>query len=64
MKHEFSPQIFGKIKSSNTKFHQNPCSGCKVVSYGQTDEHDEAKLFAILRTRLKTEVFLVELEGL
>jgi hypothetical protein len=36
---EFSPQIFGK--SSNTKFHQNPSGGSRVVPYRSTDKHDE-----------------------
>ena len=33
---EFSQQIFGK-KNSNTKFHENPSSGSRVVPWGQTD---------------------------
>jgi hypothetical protein len=28
---------------SNTKFHENPSSGSRIVSCGQTDRHDEAK---------------------
>ena len=32
---EFSRQIFAK--RSNIKFHQNPSSGSRVVSCGQTD---------------------------
>jgi hypothetical protein len=38
MELEFSRQIFEK--SSNTKFRENPSSGSRVVSCGQT--HDEA----------------------
>jgi len=35
MKLEFSRQIFEKY--SNTKFHENPSSGSRVVPCGQTD---------------------------
>ena len=35
MKFEFSRQIFEKVL--NTKFYQNPSSGCLVVPCGQTD---------------------------
>ena len=42
MKIEFSQQIFEKKKRLNTKFHQNPSSGSRVVPCGQTDGHDEA----------------------
>jgi hypothetical protein len=35
MKCEFSRQIFEK--NLNIKFYQNPSSGSRVVSYGQTD---------------------------
>jgi len=35
MKLEFSHQIFEKY--SNIKFHKNPSSGSRVVTYGQTD---------------------------
>ena len=40
MKLKFSRQIFEK--SWNNQFPQNPSSGSRVVSYGQTDGHDEA----------------------
>jgi len=36
MKVEFSQQIF--VMYSNIKFHENPSSGSRVVSYGQTEE--------------------------
>jgi len=36
----FSRQIF--YKSSNTKFHENPSSGSRVVLCERTDGHDEA----------------------
>jgi len=29
-------------KHSNTKFHENPSSGSRVVPCGQMDRHDEA----------------------
>jgi len=52
MKLEFSRQIFEKY--SNTKFHENPTSGSRVVPCGGTDRLDEAEsLFAVLRMRLK-----------
>jgi hypothetical protein len=35
MKFEFFRQIFEKV--SNIKFHQNPSSGSRVISCGQTD---------------------------
>jgi len=35
-------------REENTKFHEYPSLGSRVVQYGQTDGHDE-----ILRTRLK-----------
>jgi len=35
MKIEFSRQIFEEYL--NIKFHENPSSGSRVVSYGQTD---------------------------
>jgi hypothetical protein len=38
MKREFYRQIFEKY--SNIKFHENPSSGNRVVSCGQTDGHD------------------------
>ena len=41
MKLEFSRQTFKEY--SSTKFHQNLSGGSGVVSYGQTDVHDEAK---------------------
>jgi hypothetical protein len=41
MKLDFSGHTFEK-KNSNTKFHQNPSSGSRVVSCGRTDRHDEA----------------------
>ena len=37
---EVSRHIFEKY--SNTKFHENPSSGTRVVPCGQTDRHDEA----------------------
>ena len=41
MKAEISQQIFEKY--SNTKFHENPFRGSRVVSCGQTDGHDMKK---------------------
>jgi hypothetical protein len=38
------PEISGQIleKSSNTKFHENPSSGSRVIPCGHTDSwHDE-----------------------
>jgi len=35
MKLEFSTEIFEKF--SNTKFHENPSSGSRIVPYGRTD---------------------------
>jgi len=35
LKPEFSRPIFGKY--SDIKFHENPSSGSRVVSYGQMD---------------------------
>jgi hypothetical protein len=40
MQLEFSRQFFEKY--SNITFHQNPSSGIRVISCGQTDRHDEA----------------------
>ena len=44
IKLDFSRQVFKK-KYSNIKFHQNPCSGSRVVLCGRTDRqisrHDE-----------------------
>jgi len=40
MKFEISRQIF--VKSSNTKFHENPSSGNQVVPCGRTDRHNGA----------------------
>jgi len=40
MKLEFTRQISEKY--SNTKFHENPSSGSRVVPCGRTDRHDEA----------------------
>jgi hypothetical protein len=45
-------------KISKLKFHENPSSGSRIISCGQTDRqtnrHDEANSrFSILRTRLK-----------
>ena len=37
---EFSVQICEK--SSNIKFHKNPCSGSRDVPCGRTDGYDEA----------------------
>jgi len=50
MKREISQQIFEKY--SNTKFHENPFNGSRVVPCGMTDErtnrskdrHDEATI--------------------
>jgi hypothetical protein len=45
MNFKFSQQILERKKSSNTKFHQNPSSGRRVVPRGRkgrTDGHDEA----------------------
>jgi len=39
-KYQFSRRIFEKY--SNIKFHENPSSGSRVFSCGQTDRHDEA----------------------
>jgi hypothetical protein len=56
MKLEFYRQTFEK--SSNIKFQENPYSGSRVVTCGQTDcrtdRHDEVNktLLAILQTRL------------
>ena len=36
MKFEFRRQVLEK-KHSNIKFHKNPFSGSRVVSYGETD---------------------------
>jgi len=47
-----------KEKYSKTKFHEDPSSGSRVISFGWrdrwTDEHDEAnsRCFAVLRTQL------------
>jgi hypothetical protein len=40
---------------SNTKFHENPSIGSRVVPRGKTDGHGETNglFFAILRTRIK-----------
>ena len=38
-------ELYGHIflkKNLNTKFHQNPSSGSRVVPYGRMDRHDEA----------------------
>ena len=35
MKREFSRQIFEKL--ANTKFHENPSGGSRVVPFGHTD---------------------------
>jgi hypothetical protein len=40
MKLEFSRQMFGK--SWNTKYHQNPSSGSRLVPWGRTDGHSLA----------------------
>jgi len=40
MKFEFSEQIFAKY--SNTKFHEYPSSGSRVVPCGRTNRNDEA----------------------
>jgi len=44
VRHEFSRQVFEKY--SNTKFHENPSSGSRVVPCGRTDT---TKLIAALR---------------
>jgi len=53
IKLEISQQIFENF--SNIKFHENPCSGSRVVPCGWTDGHDEAesRFFAILREASK-----------
>jgi hypothetical protein len=55
MKLKISQQIFEN--SSNIKCQQNPSSGSQVVSCGQMDEHDEAKIafrkFAMARKKAK-----------
>jgi len=40
MKLEFPQQILEKYQ--NTKFHESPTSGSRVVPCVQTDRHDEA----------------------
>jgi len=59
----FSRQIFRKI-ISNTKFHEIPSSGSRVVQFGRTDRHDDAnsRFSAILRTRLKTSQSMLNAE--
>jgi len=48
MKLEFPRQIFQKY--SNFKFHENPSSGSRVVSCGQTDgQTDMTKLIVAFR---------------
>jgi hypothetical protein len=42
MKLEFCQQIFDK-DYWNLKFHEKPMGGRRVVPYGQTDKHAEAK---------------------
>ena len=59
---ELSGHIFKK--SSNIKFHTNRSSGSRVAPFGhtdgRTDRRDEANsLFAILRTRLKSNMSLL-----
>jgi len=47
MKLEFSSRIFEK--PSNTKFHENPSSGNRVVPCGRTDRYGEAnRRFSLL----------------
>ena len=55
IKLELSQEIFEKY--SNIKFHENLSSARRVVTWGQTDGHDEtnSSFFAILPTRLKTQ---------
>jgi hypothetical protein len=48
---EFSLQIFEKSK--NTKFHENPSTGSRILACGRTDETKVKSLFAGLRTRSK-----------
>jgi hypothetical protein len=48
---EFSRQVFEKY--SNIKFHENPSSGSRVASWGQTEMTKLIVVFAILRKRLK-----------
>jgi hypothetical protein len=53
----FSRQTFEK--SSYMKYNENPYSGSQVVPRGQTDgKTDTMKLFAVLRTHLKTRQFI------
>jgi hypothetical protein len=64
MKLEFSGQIFEE--STNIKFHQNQCSGSRVIPYGrtrrQTDRRtDKTKLivpFCNFAKALESELFL------
>jgi hypothetical protein len=49
MKFKFSRQIFEEVP--NTKFHQNPSSGSRVVACGQTDM---AKLINSFRNVVNT----------
>jgi len=51
MKLESSRQIFEE--SSNIKFHENPPSGSRIVTCGQTDKTQLTTAFAILRKHLK-----------
>jgi len=44
MKLEFSRRTFEKY--SGIRFHENPSTGSRSVSCGQTDGHDEAINFA------------------
>ena len=54
VKHEFSRRVF--YKSLDIKFHGIPFGGSRILSFAQTDRHDEVKWwrFTILRTRLRT----------
>jgi len=57
---EFSPQFFSKNTQISNFMKTRPMDG-RVVPCGETEGHDEAnsRLFAILRTRIKTRVFLL-----
>ena len=49
---ESSGQIFEGKKYSDTKFHENPSSGSRVVSRGRTDTTKPTLASAILQRRL------------
>jgi hypothetical protein len=53
VKLQFSRQVFEKY--SNIRFYENPSSGGRVVTCGRTDMTNRHLLFAILRTRVKSD---------